>query len=56
MGILTDKYIKDLSIDAGDNTGWINIKEYERYQRNKIRKQAKQYSHCLLYTSPSPRD
>ena len=45
MGILTDKYIKDLSIDAGDNTGWINIKEYERYQRNKIRKQAKQYSH-----------
>ncbi len=45
MGILTDKCIKDLTIDAGDNTGWINIKEYDRYQRNKIRKQVKQYSH-----------
>ena len=45
MGILTDKYIQDLTIDAGDNTGWINIKEYEQYHQNAIRKQVKQYRH-----------
>ena len=45
MGILTDKYIQDLTIDAGDNIGWINIKEYEQYHQNAIRKQVKQYRH-----------
>lgn len=45
MVILTDKYIKDLIIGAGDNTGWINIKEYEQYHQSAIWKQVKQYSH-----------